>query len=117
MIRVVVIFNLSAPGAAKFENPLALSNKSGFSVDNFVDRTLIDENLTSADISEGQLRPRLLSNSLRQRIIPSSEIDKGALKTMKWFDAVIAGKQHTDFFANRVTNYSKGHLQWDESIF
>jgi ribonucleotide reductase beta subunit family protein with ferritin-like domain len=26
---------------------------------------------------------------------------------MKWFDAVIAGKQHTDFFASRVTNYSK----------
>ena len=33
LIRVVVIFSLSAPGAAKFENPLALSNKSGFSVD------------------------------------------------------------------------------------
>ena len=45
-------------------------------------------------------------------IIPSEEIDKGALKTMKWFDAVIAGKQHTDFFANRVTNYSKGHVDW-----
>ena len=37
---------------------------------------------------------------------------------MKLFDAVIAGKQHTDFFANRVTNYSKGHIEWDEaSIF
>ena len=24
-----------------------------------------------------------------------------------------AGKQHTDFFANRVTNYSKGHIEWD----
>jgi len=45
-------------------------------------------------------------------LIPSSEIDKGALKTMKWFDAVIAGKQQTDFFANRVTNYSKGHMDW-----
>ena len=48
-------------------------------------------------------------------LIPSSEIDKGALKTMKWFDMVIAGKQHTDFFANRVTNYSKGHMEWDSS--
>ena len=45
-------------------------------------------------------------------LVPASEIDKGALKTMKWFDAVIAGKQHTDFFASRVTNYSKGHLDW-----
>ncbi len=48
--------------------------KSGFFVDNFTDRTSSDQNLTSADISEGQLRPRLLSNSLRQRVLPSSEI-------------------------------------------
>jgi len=49
-------------------------------------------------------------------IVPSADIDKGALKTMKWFDAVIAGKQHTDFFANRVTNYSKGHLDWSNAF-
>jgi ribonucleoside-diphosphate reductase beta chain len=44
-------------------------------------------------------------------------IDMTAVERMKWFDALSAGKQHTDFFANRVTNYSKGHMQWDESIF
>ena len=49
-------------------------------------------------------------------IIPASEIDKGALKTMKWFDAVIAGKQQTDFFASRVTNYSKGHIDWSNAF-
>ena len=49
-------------------------------------------------------------------IIPAADIDKGALKTMKWFDAVIAGKQQTDFFANRVTNYSKGHLDWSNAF-
>jgi len=49
-------------------------------------------------------------------IIPAADIDKGALKTMKWFDAVIAGKQHTDFFASRVTNYSKGHLDWSTAF-
>ena len=49
-------------------------------------------------------------------LVPSSEIDKGALKTMKWFDAVIAGKQQTDFFASRVTNYSKGHLDWSNAF-
>jgi len=46
-----------------------------------------------------------------------TNIDVTAVERMKWFDALSAGKQHTDFFANRVTNYSKGHLQWDESIF
>lgn len=44
-------------------------------------------------------------------------IDMNAVDRMKWFDHLSAGKQHTDFFANRVTNYSKGHLEWDESIF
>jgi len=48
-------------------------------------------------------------------LIPSSDIDQGALKAMLWFDAVIAGKQHTDFFASRVTNYSKGHMEWDSA--
>ena len=46
-----------------------------------------------------------------------TDIDATAVERMKWFDHLSAGKQHTDFFANRVTNYSKGHLQWDESIF
>ena len=44
-------------------------------------------------------------------------VDMTAVERMKWFDALSAGKQHTDFFANRVTNYSKGHMEWDESIF
>ena len=44
-------------------------------------------------------------------------IDMNAVDRMKWFDHLSAGKQHTDFFANRVTNYSKGHIEWDESIF
>ena len=41
------------------------------------------------------------------------DVDMTAVNEMKWFDALSAGKQHTDFFANRVTNYSKGHLEWD----
>jgi ribonucleoside-diphosphate reductase beta chain len=46
-----------------------------------------------------------------------TSIDMTAVERMKWFDHLSAGKQHTDFFASRVTNYSKGHLTWDESIF
>lgn len=45
-------------------------------------------------------------------------IDVKAVSDMKWFDALSGGKQHTDFFANRVTNYSKGTHDWDStSIF
>ena len=46
-----------------------------------------------------------------------SDIDMTAVERMKWFDHLSGGKQHTDFFANRVTNYSKGNMEWDESIF
>jgi|TARA_Y100000385_G_scaffold25049_1_gene24023 ribonucleoside-diphosphate reductase beta chain len=42
-------------------------------------------------------------------------IDVKAIERMKWFDHLSAGKQHTDFFANRVTNYSKGTMEWDAS--
>jgi ribonucleoside-diphosphate reductase beta chain len=44
-----------------------------------------------------------------------TDVDMTAVNEMKWFDALSAGKQHTDFFANRVTNYSKGHIEWDTS--
>ena len=40
-------------------------------------------------------------------------IDVKAIERMKWFDHLSAGKQHTDFFANRITNYSKGVQEWD----
>jgi ribonucleoside-diphosphate reductase beta chain len=46
-----------------------------------------------------------------------TDVDLKAVERMKWFDHLSAGKQHTDFFASRVTNYSKGTMQWDESIF
>jgi ribonucleotide reductase beta subunit family protein with ferritin-like domain len=46
-----------------------------------------------------------------------TDIDMTAVERMKWFDALSGGKQHTDFFASRVTNYSKGHMSFDESIF
>ena len=42
-------------------------------------------------------------------------VDMNAVDRMKWFDHLSAGKQHTDFFASRVTNYSKGHMEWDTS--
>jgi ribonucleoside-diphosphate reductase beta chain len=35
-------------------------------------------------------------------------IDKDAIKRMEWFDALSAGVEFQDFFAQRVTTYSKG---------
>ena len=44
-----------------------------------------------------------------------TDIDRSSVNNMKWFDHLSAGKQHTDFFASRVTNYSKGTKEWDAS--
>jgi ribonucleoside-diphosphate reductase beta chain len=44
-------------------------------------------------------------------------IDKEALERMAWFDIMSAGVSHADFFAQRVTDYSKGTIDfsniWD----
>ncbi len=44
-------------------------------------------------------------------------IDKESLKRMEWFDVLSAGVSHADFFSQRVTDYSKGAIDftkiWD----
>lgn len=46
------------------------------------------------------------------------DIDEDSVIRMRWFDNLSGGKQHSDFFATRVTNYAKGVQKWDaESIF
>ena len=46
-------------------------------------------------------------------------IDKAALDRMSWFDVLSAGVSHADFFACRVSDYSRGVMDfsqvWDES--
>jgi ribonucleoside-diphosphate reductase beta chain len=39
-------------------------------------------------------------------------IDKAALTRMEWFDVMSAGVSHSDFFASRVTDYSKGSIDF-----
>lgn len=41
-------------------------------------------------------------------------LDKESLERMDWFDYLAAGISHQDFFAGRVTDYSKGQLDWDK---
>jgi ribonucleoside-diphosphate reductase beta chain len=45
-------------------------------------------------------------------------LDKQALERMSWFDVLSSGVSHTDFFAQRVSDYSKGTKDfstiWDE---
>lgn len=41
-------------------------------------------------------------------------IDKEALERMGWFDVLSAGVSHADFFASRVTDYSKGSVDFSK---
>jgi ribonucleotide reductase beta subunit family protein with ferritin-like domain len=46
-----------------------------------------------------------------------SGVDREALARMAWFDVLSAGVAHTDFFAQRVTDYAKSTIDfsgiWD----
>ena len=39
-------------------------------------------------------------------------IDKEALERMTWFDVLSGGISHADFFASRVTDYSRGSVDF-----
>lgn len=41
-------------------------------------------------------------------------IDKESLARMEWFDIMSAGVSHADFFAQRVTDYSKGSVDFSK---
>jgi len=43
-----------------------------------------------------------------------NDIDPDLLRQMEWFGHLTSGKSHTDFFASRVTDYSKSTADWSD---
>jgi len=43
-----------------------------------------------------------------------NDIDPNLIKQMDWFGHLTSGKSHTDFFAQRVTDYSKSTADWSD---
>jgi len=43
-----------------------------------------------------------------------NDINPNLLKQMEWFGHLTSGKTHQDFFAGRVTSYSKSTADWDD---
>ena len=43
-----------------------------------------------------------------------NDVDPNLVKQMEWFGHLTSGKTHQDFFAGRVTNYSKSTANWDD---
>jgi ribonucleoside-diphosphate reductase beta chain len=89
--------------------------------DNFIDKAF------ELGPVEG-LDPKDLKNFIRHRANTKlqdlgmkkknwTNIDKESLQRMAWFDVLSAGVSHADFFASRVTDYSKGNSDftgvWD----
>lgn len=70
------------------------------------------------------LDPKDLKNFIRHRCNTKLEdlglkknwknIDKESLERMSWFDIMSAGVSHADFFAQRVTDYSKGTVDFSK---
>jgi ribonucleoside-diphosphate reductase beta chain len=69
------------------------------------------------------LDPKDLKNFIRHRANQKlkelglkanwKNIDQDSLLRMSWFDTLTGGERHNDFFAKRVTDYSKGNVNWD----
>jgi len=53
-------------------------------------------------------------NDLGMRKKNWTNIDKEALTRMGWFDVMSAGVSHADFFSQRVTDYSKGSIDFSK---
>ena len=95
--------------------------KSGFFVDDFADRTLLDDNLTSADTDSNKLTPRKLSNSISLIPLPltegvdlSTDYDLLDPNTQKTGDIITLKYNSVDWIsqelATRVENVNPFHV-------
>lgn len=84
--------------------------------DNFIDKSFEKGAIEGLD-------PKDLKNYIRARTNTKlvdlglktnwKNLDKDSLVRMNWFDYLSVGVEMTDFFAGRVTTYSKGSINWD----
>ena len=99
--------------------------KSGIFVDDFNDKTLSDVDLTTANITEGELRPFAVRNSLEQRPIPAVEISEDQYDLSENYNLLDPNVQKTgnvitlkyesvnwleQSFATRVENVNPFHV-------
>ena len=75
----------------------------------FIDNLFKDGNirtLTSYDLKEF-IKHRINMKLMEINYSKLYEIDKSSLKRMEWFDILSSGREFTDFFANRVSEYTQ----------
>ena len=70
-------------------------------------------------LNKGQLK-NFIKERANQKLIELgynplyNDIDPNLLKQMEWFGHLTSGKTHQDFFAGRVTDYSKSTADWSD---
>lgn len=85
--------------------------------DNFIDKVfeLGDiEGITAKDLKQfirHRTNTKLTDIGLKTNW---KNVDKEALERMAWFDVLSAGVSHADFFASRVTDYSRGTMDFSK---
>jgi ribonucleoside-diphosphate reductase beta chain len=85
--------------------------------DNFIDKVFElgdPEGLTAKDMKNfirHRANTKLTDLGLKTNW---KNIDKDSLQRMSWFDIMSAGVSHADFFAQRVTDYSKGTIDFSK---
>ena len=83
----------------------------------FIDKTFEMGNIEG--LNKDQLK-NFIKERANQKLIELgysaiyNDIDPNLLKQMEWFGHLTSGKTHQDFFANRVTDYSKSTADWSD---
>ena len=94
--------------------------------DDFIDTAFKEEGYINVFYNNEKIRitPHELKQYIRYRTNTKlgdlnmgknwKNLDQDALKKMSWFDDLTIGQEFQDFFAQRVTTYSKGTVDWSK---
>ncbi len=85
--------------------------------DDFIDKVFEQGPIDGLDPKDLKNYIRFRANTKLQDIGLKSNwknIDKESLNKMDWFNVLSSGQELQDFFAGRVTTYSRGTLNWDK---
>lgn len=106
-----------------FKNELIQTFKDTVSLeDSYID-SIFGASETILDLNKNDLKAfiRYRANTKLQDLYLEPQwqnLDKEAIKRLAWFDDLILGVSHQDFFNGRVTDYAKGHINWSlENVF
>ena len=89
--------------------------------DEFIDQVFQDKAILDLDPKDLKQYIRYRANTKLSDLGLKSNwknIDMEAIERMSWFDFLTSGESHQDFFSGRVSDYSKGVVDWsDDKVY